>query len=209
MKINETQEQEIATRLNLTKPVAHAEVAEYMADGQQFAEQVSNYDPQKIGYRYTYTPAEVSALISETRNKLTTLEQSLEKLDTHTETVKLATTAHQQALRDYWDKIEREEEKPRIAFDNAKNEFCLLMEKEGRSLKRRETKAEWGSDERNEISKRRELVGYIREEASWLRYDSETTPEFSEQIIWDKIAEAQHRADKFFAFVSNLEIATA
>ena len=34
MKINETQEQEIATRLNLTKPVAHAEVAEYMADGQ-------------------------------------------------------------------------------------------------------------------------------------------------------------------------------
>lgn len=200
MKITEQLEKEIATRLNLTKPICPTDVAEFIADGEQLADALDGYHPERPSH-WRAKPAEVMATVLETRRQLDILETLALKVENTSETVKLATVAYQQALRDYWDKIEREENKPRNTFKVARDEFVSAMEKEIRSLKRKENKESWGTPERQAISDRLELVQYLREEARYLDYNPETTPEFNEQVIWLKVAQAQYKADKFLEFV--------
>lgn len=199
MKINEQLEKEIATRLNLTKPICPTDVAEFIADGEQLADALDGYHPERPSH-WRAKPAEVMATVLETRRQLDILETLALKVENTSETVKLATIAYQQSVRDYWDKIEREESKPRNAFKVARDEFVSAMEKEIRSLKRKENKESWGTPERQAISDRLELVQYLREEAKYLEYNPET-PEFSEQVLWLKVAQAQYKADKFLEFV--------
>lgn len=206
MKINEQLEKEIATRLGLTKPVAPADVSAYIADGELWNEAVSNYNPPRPSWRAS--KEQVRGVITDTRQMLADLEALTDKLDSYGETIALATTAHLQALADYWKAIDREESKPRDTFKNARDEFVSAMEKEKRSLKRKQNKTDWQTEEYKEISARLELVEYLASEARYLDYDPETAPEFNEQVLWLKVAQAQYRADKFFEFVKS-QTATA
>lgn len=199
MKINEQLEKEIATRLNLTKPVCPKDVAEYQKDGEAFREAISSY--QRPDFSWRATTDEARATIAQARKTLDSIEQMADKADSHSETIALAFTAHTQAVRDYWSAIEREESKPRDAFKKARDEFVSAMEKEKRSLKRKQNKESWGTPERQAISDRLDLVVYLIDEARYLDYDPETAPEFSEQVLWLKVAQAQYRADKFLEFV--------
>jgi predicted RNase H-like nuclease (RuvC/YqgF family) len=208
MKITEQLENEIATRLNLTKPIAPQEVKQYIADGEALAQAVSNYNAPQISWRAD--TAEVKAVILKTRHLLTDLEELAEKVDSHSDTIRLATTAHQEANRKYWHKIETEENKPRNDFKNARDEFINTMEKEIRSLKRKQNKAEWASKEREEITTRLELVGYMIDQARYCDYNPETAPEFTEQVLWEQITKAERRATAFLNYVyESSQMATA
>lgn len=200
MKINEQLEKEIATRLNLTKPICPSDVAEFIADGEELANALDGYHPERPSH-WRAKPAEVMATVLETRRQLDILETLALKVENTSETVKLATVAYQQALRDYWDKIEREESKPRNAFKIARDEFVLAMEKEKRSLKRKQNKTDWQSDEYRENAQRLEIVEYLAMEARYVEYNAETSPEFNEQVLWLKIAQAEYKVDKFLKFV--------
>ena len=199
MKINEQLEKEIATRLNLTKPVAPADVSAYIADGELLNEAISNYNPPRPSWRASRE--QVRGVITDTRQMLEILETHIDKVESYGETIALATTAHLQALADYWKAIDREESKPRDAFKQAREEFVSAMEKEKRSLKRKQNKTDWQTEEYQAITTRLELVEYLASEARYLDYDPETAPEFNEQVLWLKVAQAQYRADKFLEFV--------
>lgn len=200
MKMNEQTEKEIATRLGLTKPKAPADVSAYIKDGEEFRDALDKYERPSFSWRAS--KEEAKATIYKARKDLTILEELIDKLENHSETVILATTAYYQANQDYWNAIEREESKPRNAFKVAKDEFVSLMEKEKRSLKRKQNKSDWQTEEYREITTRLELVEYMASEARYLDYDPETAPTFSEQVLWLQIAKADYRANAFLAFVS-------
>jgi glutathionylspermidine synthase len=198
MKIDEQLEKEIATRLNLTKPVCPPDVAEYQTDGEIFRDAVSDYKRPEFSWRAT--TQEAKATIAQARKNLDTLEQIADKAESHSETVALAYVAYSQAIRDYWAKIEREESKPRDAFKQARDEFVLSMEKEIRSLKRKENKESWDTPERQAISDRLRLVQYMREEARFMEYNAETAPAFTELVLWEQIEQATYKANAFLNY---------
>jgi hypothetical protein len=200
MKINETLEKEIATRLNLTKPIAPKEVSDYAADMEQLADTLDGYHPPRPSWRAK--PKEIKETIEETRKMLEVLETITAKVEGASQTVTLATTAHQQALRDYWDKIEREENRPRLAFNKSRDEFIKDMEKESRSLKRKQKLTDWQGEEYKTISTRLELVGYMIDQARYLDYNANTCPAFTELVLWQQIAKSESRANAFLAFVA-------
>jgi len=200
MKINETLEQEIATRLGITRPNCPKDVAEYIADLEAFSEAVSRYERPNFSWRAT--TEEARATIAEARKSLTTLEQYADKVDSHSDTIALATTAYYDLNRKYWDTIENEAQKPKNAFDKARSEFITEMDREARSLKRKENKLEWGTDERNQVSERLELVRYMAEQARYLDYNAETSPVFTEQVLWEQISKAEYRANSFLRWIA-------
>lgn len=208
MKINETQEKEIATRLGLTKPICPKDVADYVADQEAFREAVSNYERPNFSWRAT--TQEARATIEQARTNLTKLEELADKADNHSDTVALATTAFQDQTRKYWNAIETEANRPRLAFDKERDEFVASMDKEKRSLKRKQSKVEstigWQTEEYKEITERLSLVGYMAEQARYLNYDPDTCPAFTELVLWEQIAKSEDRANRFLEFVSKVSL---
>lgn len=204
MKINETQEKEIAQRLGITKPICPPDVAAFLADTENFRNGLDNY--QRPNFSWRATTQEARATIAEARASLTALEELADKADNHSDTVALATTAYQEQLRNYWNAIETEENRPRRAFDKAKDEFVALISKEKRSLTRKINKADWQSEELPQLRERLWLVETMLDEATYMNYNAETAPAFTELVLWEEIARSESKADQFFQFVSQTKV---
>ena len=207
MKINETLENEIATRLGLTKPICPPDVAAYVADGEAFREALDRYERPSFSWRATTD--EARATIAQARKNLDTLEELANKADSHSETVILATKAYQQASQEYGETIQAELYKPRKRFETARDEFVAAMEKEKRSLKRKQSKGNWTSEQYKETSERLNLVEYMADQARYMNYNPETSPEFTEAVLWQQIAQAEYRASSFLAYVAKTTTETA
>lgn len=219
MQINETQEKEISQRLGITKPICPPDVAAFLADTENLRNGIDAYvRPSFSSWRTT--TEETLASIAQAKANLTALEELADKVESHSDTVKLATTAYQEQLRTYWNAVETEENRPRRAFQKARDEFVVEMGREKRSLKRKQSKAyneiyehNNGTPERteaqtryNEITERLSLVEFMEDEARYLDYDAETAPAFTELVLWEKVARSESRADQFFQFVSQTKV---
>jgi hypothetical protein len=208
MKINETLEQEIATRLGITRPNCPKDVAEYMADTEAYTSALSDYTAPRMGWRMTTDQAK--AQIEETRLSLTNLESIISKLESHSETTALAFQAYYRALGIYEQAIETERSRPRNEFEIAKRLFVETLEKERRSLKRKttvnqnkrwETKAD--SEERKAIeqtiaeqSERLETIGYLIQETNYISYNEEEPTVFTEQTLWDNLGANEYKMEQ-------------
>jgi len=201
MKINETQEQEIAQRLGITKPICPPDVAAFFADREEFQNGLDRYERPSFS-SWRATTEEVRATIDNARKNLNNLEALANKLESHSDTVALAGIAYQEQLRNYWTAIETEESKPRRAFDKAREEFVAEMNREKRSLNRKINKAHWDSEELLQLRERLWLVSTMLDEAMYLDYDATTRPAFTELVLWEAIAESESRANLFLEFVS-------
>ena len=201
MKINLTQELEIAKRLGITKPNCPPDVAAFLADKEEFANGLDRYENSRFS-SWRADTEEVRATIAHARQSLDTIEALADKVDSHSDTVALATITYQEQLRTYWNAIETEENRPRRAFDKAREEFVALISKEKRSLNRKINKAEWNSEELPELRERLWLVDTMLDEANYLNYNADTAPAFTELVLWEEIAKGETRANQFLEFVS-------
>jgi hypothetical protein len=207
MNIDKATEQEIATRLNLVKPICPPDVAAYVTDSQAFRDGLDKYDRPNFSWRATTD--EARAVIKASRKGLDDLEQLADKADSHSETIILAQQAFQTASQRYNEAIQSELYKPRLAFEKARDEFVAAMEKEKRSVKRKQNKGDWTSQEYQDLSARLELVEYMADQARYMNYNPETSPEFTEAVLWEQIAQAEYRATAFLAYVAKTTTETA
>jgi hypothetical protein len=207
MKLNETLENEIATRLNLIKPICPPDVAAYVADGEAFREALDRYERPSFSWRATTD--EARATIAQARKNLDKLEELADKADSHSETVILATKAFWADSQQYNETLQAELYKPRKRFETARDEFVAAMEKEKRSLKRKQNKGDWTSEEYRATSARLELVEYMIDQARYMNYNPETSPDFTEAALWEQIAQAEYRASSFLAYVTKTVTETA
>ena len=218
MQLDKATEQEIATRLNLIKPICPDDVAAYIADGEAFRNAMDKYDRPSFSWRATTD--EARAVIVATRNAIDRIQELADKLDSHSETVILAQRAFYTESQRYNEAIQTELYKPRLAFEKARDEFSAAMAKEMRSIQRKYKQTSTkrydfanGSPEREALQQQAEalqqrlnVVETLYDESRYLNYDSEERQVFSEELVWQQIAKAEHKANRFIGWIKNLEL---
>jgi len=214
--ITETQEQEIATRLGITRPNCPKDVAEYMADSEAYTNAISDYTAPRFGWRAT--TEETRATIEATRLSLTDLESVISRLEAQSETTALAFREWYRANGIYEQAIETERQRPRNEFESSKRVFVETLEKERRSLKRKisinsqkrwEAKAE--SEERKAIehtiaeqTERQETINYLIQEANYVFYNEEQPTTFTEQAVWDSLRDNEDKMEQILNTLTKL-----
>ncbi len=195
--ITPEQETDIANRLGLTEPKCPKEVAEYMADLEKFESVKQQVRTDQLS---SWDNAEKALIhLNETRAELDRVEQAIEKLNSHSELVKLAYTTYGEQVSAYNQAIRAEAEKPRKAFQDQQSALVASLAKESRSLNYRISRLDtkrWNSEdtqekeaivlEQDSLKARLSVVDYLKDQITYLSYSPEL-PELTEQLIWEHL----------------------